>query len=204
METSIDRSIISKDGIHGAIDSAYPLDGSQTQVLVRWDDGPDTWVPLDLLRPGPRGGYFLPLALDQLHAATGAAAQDRAEQHGEERVIPVVEETLAVGTRQVSTGGVRLTKRVHEREEVVDQPGFREEIHVERVPVDRLLDEPAQVRQEGDTTVIPVMEEVLVVEKRLVLREEIRVTRRREEVRSPQSVTLRREEVLVEPIGGEA
>jgi hypothetical protein len=56
------------------------------------------------------------------------------------------------------------------------------------------------VRYEGDTMVIPIFEEVLVVEKRLVLKEEIRVTRRRTSFRSPQRVTLRREVPTVERI----
>ncbi|MFD1693079.1 DUF2382 domain-containing protein [Azotobacter chroococcum] len=55
-----------------------------------------------------------------------------------------------------------------------------------------------QVRQEGDVTVIPVLEEVLVVEKRLVLKEELRVRRVVHEEPHSVPVTLRREQVTVE------
>ena len=46
---------------------------------------------------------------------------------------------------------------------------------------------------EGDTTIIPVVEEVVVVERRLVLREEIRVRKRRVEQAERVRVTLRQE-----------
>ncbi|MDQ3459892.1 MAG: YsnF/AvaK domain-containing protein [Deinococcota bacterium] len=118
-----------------------------------------------------------------------------------EAVIPIVEETLEVGKRQRTTGGVRLTKTVHEREEVVEAPTVHEDVEVERVSIDRVVEAPVAVRQEGETTIYPVLEEVLVTEKRLVLKEEIRVTKRRYETNEPQRVTLRREEVNVEEIG---
>ena len=54
------------------------------------------------------------------------------------------------------------------------------------------------MRHEGDVTIIPLIEEVLVVEKRLLLREEIRVSRRKTTVNNPQVYTLRREDVQVE------
>ena len=73
---------------------------------------------------------------------------------------------------------------------------------IERRPVNELLPPgaTAEVRQEGAILVVPVVEEVLVIEKRLMLREEILVSRRQEEVRSPQRVTLRRESATVERI----
>ena len=75
----------------------------------------------------------------------------------------------------------------------------RETVEVDRVAVGRYVDGPEAPRQEGDTLVVPVFEEVLVVEKRLVLKEEIRITRRRvSETAAPQRVTLRSEEIVVE------
>jgi len=48
--------------------------------------------------------------------------------------------------------------------------------------------------------IVPLLEEVLVVEKRLMLREEVRVTKRRNETHRPQTVTLRKEDVKVEKL----
>ena len=99
-----------------------------------------------------------------------------------------------VHKERVATETVRLRKRVHEDEEVLDVPVQTEAIEVERVPVGRWLDAPADVRHEGDTTVYPVVEEVLVVEKRLRLVEEVRVTRRqrRAKCRSGSGCAARR------------
>ncbi len=67
---------------------------------------------------------------------------------------------------------------------------FTEDVDVERIPVNRILDAPVEVRQEGDTTIIPVIEEVITVQKRLLLREEVRITRRRVEFTEPRRVVL--------------
>jgi stress response protein YsnF len=57
--------------------------------------------------------------------------------------------------------------------------------------------EPTQ-HYEGDTLVIPVLEEVLVLEKRVRLKEEVRVTRRAHREQSTQHVRLNSEEVSLE------
>jgi uncharacterized protein (TIGR02271 family) len=114
------------------------------------------------------------------------------------RVIPVVEEILDVRQRRVETGRVRITKIVHEREEEVTAPRVREEVTIERVTLNRMVDTPVSMRQEGDTLIIPLLEEVVVVEKRLMLKGELRITKRRIEEQTSQQVVLRREEVVIE------
>ena len=42
-----------------------------------------------------------------------------------------------------------------------------------RVSVDKIIDEPAGIRREGDVMIVPVMQEQLVLVKKLVLKEEI-------------------------------
>ena len=115
-------------------------------------------------------------------------------------VIPIVEEKLTVDKRTVTTGGVRVVKRVTEREEVVDEALLRESVTVERVPINQIVAEAPPSRQEGDTLIVPVLEEVLVTEKRLLLKEEIRITRAQTTVHEPQTVTLRSEEAILEEI----
>lgn len=125
--------------------------------------------------------------------------QITAEQ-AETRVIPIVEELLTVGKRAVITGGIHLAKRVTEREEVVDEALLREDVTVERVPINKIVAEAPPSRQEGDTLIVPVLEEVLVMEKRLMLKEEIRITRTQTTVHEPQTVTLRSEKAVLEEI----
>ncbi len=113
--------------------------------------------------------------------------------------VPVVEEVLQVGRQQTDTGrGVRLHKTVTEETLRVDEALQQQDLQVERVPVNAWVDgvPPAQ-RQEGDTLVIPVLEEVLVVEKRLRLTEEIRITVRTRLHAASERVVLRKEHVTV-------
>lgn len=118
----------------------------------------------------------------------------------EKMIIPVIEEQIAVGKQVVETGTVRISKRISEREELVDVPLFREEVRVERVPVNLFVETLPPVRQEGDTMIIPVVEEQIVIQKRLLLVEEIRVRREVVEHHQPQTVNVRKEEVDIKRV----
>ena len=120
------------------------------------------------------------------------------EEQIESRVIPLVAETLVVGKETVVTGGTRVSTHVTERVETIDLPLRREEVEVERVPINRQVFETPQPRQEGDVWIVPILEEVVVVEKKLFLKEEVRIRRTVTEVHTPQAVTLRTEEAVIE------
>jgi len=113
-------------------------------------------------------------------------------------VVPVIAEELDVQKRVVETRKVRVTNVIHEHETVVDEPLFRDEVEVERVLVHQPIEEPITVRYEDDTIIVPIMEEVLVVQKQLILKEELRIRKRHVETHQPQQVTLHREEAHVE------
>lgn len=115
--------------------------------------------------------------------------------------IPVVEEQLEVGTRVVDTGrGVRIHKTVSENLVTVDERLAHDEVEVRHVPVDRIvtLEDAPATRHEGDTLVVPVLEEVLVVERRLRIKEELHITRVRREERYQETVPLKAERIQVE------
>src|SRR5512134_3173414 len=116
--------------------------------------------------------------------------------------IAVVEETAVVDKLQKVTGIVRASTETHEETVTVDEPLLTEQVSIERVPMDRWIDHPVPVRQEGDTTIIPVVEEVVVLEKRLKLVEEVRVTKQQTTRHEPQAITLRRQNVVVERLPG--
>lgn len=116
-------------------------------------------------------------------------------------VIPVIEEQLQVETRIVETGTVRINKKVHEEEVNVDAPVVYDNLDIERIPINEYVDTaPPAVRYEGETMIVPILEEVVVVEKRLVLREELRITKRQVQTTVSKPVTLRKEEVTIERI----
>ena len=112
-------------------------------------------------------------------------------------VIPVIHEEVTFDKKVVESGKVHITKRVTQHEELIDVPFVREEVSVERVPVNQVVGVAPQVRQEGDTMIIPVVEEQVFYQKRLVLVEELRVRKQVIEERNPQQVTLLKEEVEI-------
>lgn len=112
--------------------------------------------------------------------------------------VPVREEQLHVQTHEVETGRVRIHKHVNERAETVRRELWHDEVDVERVPVNRIVAELPQVRHEGDTMVIPVVEEVLVVEKRYRIKEEVHIRRRREAETHEATLPLKAEELTIE------
>ena len=119
-------------------------------------------------------------------------------------ILPVVREELHVGVRQVDTGsGVRIHKTVSEQPHHIDQSLLRDAVEVKRVPVDRIvaLSEAPAARQEGDTLIVPVLEEILVVEKRLRIKEEVHITRTARQEQYADTVVLRTENVSVERFG---
>jgi len=115
----------------------------------------------------------------------------------EELVVPVIEEEIAAGVRAVKTGAVRVDKHVEKRLRKVEGPLLHEDVEVRRVPVGRVVSEPPTVRRKGDTVIVPVVEEELVVTKRLVLKEEIHLIKRRTKERFAKEVEVNRERAEV-------
>ncbi|GGE69065.1 DUF2382 domain-containing protein [Massilia psychrophila] len=115
--------------------------------------------------------------------------------------IPVIQESLQIGTRTVDTGrGVRISKTVAELPFEVREILHHDEISVLHVPIDRIVavgEAPAS-RYEGDTLIIPIVEEVVVVERRLRIKEELHVTTTRREEQYAETVMLKSEQVRVE------
>lgn len=125
------------------------------------------------------------------------------EVENPEVVIPVIEEEVKVGKKIVETGKVRISKKVSEHEELVDEPLLREQVAVERVPVNQYVEAMPQPRQEGDRLIIPVVKEEIVVQKRLLIVEELHIRKQVTEAHEPQRVILRKEEVEVTRIAAD-
>ncbi|HEX6184750.1 MAG TPA: YsnF/AvaK domain-containing protein [Pyrinomonadaceae bacterium] len=194
--------VFDAEGVRAALEG--PAEGeTDGRARVRLADGLRLLLPTGEMVRREDGALLFRGSFEEL----ASAARVREWKEGgprvqeDDAVVPVVEEELRVGKRVVETGRVRVTKSVREREEVLDEPLVREEYDVERVPVNVFVGEPVGPRHEGDTLIVPVLEEVLVVEKRLLVREELRITRRQTEERETRRVTLLSEEVSVERTG---
>jgi uncharacterized protein (TIGR02271 family) len=106
----------------------------------------------------------------------------------EERVVPLLADRLSVERRRVETGRVIATVTTHHHEQVIKEDLVHEGVEVDRVPIGRTVDAIPPIREEGDTTIIPVVEEVLVVERRLILKEEVHL--RRVRIKETHSVAI--------------
>jgi len=193
-------AMVGADGVHGTINTTlWPLDGSKSEVLVQLADGRQVSVPFEALSRQGDGSYVVSLNASELEhrRVMGSAAE------GQSLVVPVMVEELDVQKHKTETGRVRVSKVVREHEELVDEPLLREEVIIERVPINRFVEEAIPPRSEGDTIIVSLLEEVPVVEKRLMLKEELRITVRRVEAHKPISVTLRSEEATVEHIASQ-
>lgn len=125
---------------------------------------------------------------------------DSKKEQAASTVIPVVQEQARVSKEEMETAKVRIQTRVTEVEKNLDIPLLQEGYVIERIPVNQFIEAHPPVREEGDTIIIPVVREVLVVEKRLELVEEVHVIKRKTTVEHKESFTLKKEEVHVERI----
>jgi uncharacterized protein (TIGR02271 family) len=144
------------------------------------------------VREWPRWNSRAPSAL--AHVNSGHSMTD---QRAEE-VLPLLEEELRVDKRSVTTGKVRVRSVVDTVEEVARAALEGERVEVTRVPVDKEVNVAPSMRTEGDLTIIPVLEEILVVEKRLVLKEELHIRRHRTHENVEVPVTLRKQRAVIE------
>lgn len=114
--------------------------------------------------------------------------------------LPLFEEVARLDKRSVVTERLRLNTTVREHDERVEAALRSDDVSVETIQLDRVVAEAPQVRQEGDTLIVPVLEEVLVVETRLVLKQEIRIKRRVRTRTEEHTVRLRAEDVQIEHV----
>jgi stress response protein YsnF len=114
-----------------------------------------------------------------------------------EIVVPLHVEDISVDRRVVERN-VRVDVHTTSHDHLIDEALTHERVEIERIAINRPVDAVPPIREEGDTTVISVVEEVVVVERRLVLKEEIRLRRVRTTERHRETVTLREQHAVIE------
>lgn len=183
--------------------------GSSYQTVVL-EDGRSVLVLSNLLVQREDGSMYVPVDLHAMEqqrnqrgsfANTGSTATETNIIDGDQLVIPVVEETVEVGKRTIEHA-VRVHKHVRETEQELRETLLSEAVEIERVPVNQVVDAAQGIRQEGDLVIVPVYEEVAVIEKRLVLKEEIRMRLSQQTTDWRDRVVLRHEEIEIEREAG--
>jgi len=111
--------------------------------------------------------------------------------------VPLHEEEISVSRREIKKANVQVALVTGTREQLIDEELTQVRVEIERVPIDRVVDVVPPIRQEGDITIIPVVEEIVVVERRLVLKEEVRVRRVSTKEQHQETLVLRQQEAVV-------
>ncbi len=116
----------------------------------------------------------------------------------ENGVLLVAEERVTVEKRVVDREHVRVRLVTDETTELARVSLRSERLEIERVPVGREVEQAPPMREEGGVTIIPILEEVVVVQKRLVLKEELHIRRIAEQREITEPVNVRRQRAEVE------
>lgn len=168
--------------------------GSDAQLVVRLVDGDRTMlVPWEVIDP-ERSDENLVV----IQGAVGDLLEPQmdVDEH-ETRSFALSAEEAIAHVHEVDRGRVLIDKTVelvpHEAQVEVGN----DRVDVDRVAVDVEVDTPPEIRQEGETLIVPVVEEVLVVTKRYRIIEEVRVTKHRDITTETFHEDLKRERVTV-------
>jgi uncharacterized protein (TIGR02271 family) len=175
--------IVSVDSPDTAIDQAVTI--MQRHNVVDLDQREAQWR---------QQGWAGVASADQMDTSASART-------GEE-VVPVIEEEVRIGKRQVEAGGVRVYSRVTEQP-VEEQVNLRQErVSVERRPVDRPITDRDRPFQEKAIEATETREEA-VVDKRARVVEEVAVKKDVEQQTETVRDTVRKTDVEVERLPGQ-
>lgn len=120
-----------------------------------------------------------------------------ASKDQEQMTVPLHAEEVSVAKKRIVTGRVKVSTVTREYEQLVEEMLQREHVEIERTPIGKEIEKPPPVREEGDTLIVPIVEEVVVVERRLRLKEEVRIRRTRETQPYQERVVLRKQEAVI-------
>ena len=198
-----DRLILQEDGNFQLTMSLQELAGQHTRPTIAARpadleallDGPDP----EATRRMPRTAAPEPEPAEAAADAPAAPAPAAPEDSLDEPFFPAPEADLPEPASDTGLDHVRLSRVVESVREDVGAALLREEVDIHRVPVNQYVEEAPPIRYEDDRIIIPVLEEVLHVEKRLLVKEEVVVTKRRTQVAAEQRELRQETHVVAAP-----
>lgn len=148
------------------------------------------------------GPAAIPTVAPASATATGADAVGRQREHASQQALTRSEEELEVDTKQVPRGQAGVRKRVVTEQQHRTVPVEREELRVEREPIQAGEDD-GDAELAADERTVELREEQPVVDKRVVPKERLRIGK--EVVRDQEQVSepVRKEQVEVDQPDGE-
>ena len=132
-------------------------------------------------------------------AQDGGTAANKTDSN----TLQLFAEEAQVSRRTVETARVRVARVTHTRDHLVDELLARTDVEVERIPIGRVIDAIPPVKGDADDMVIPIVEETVVVERKLVLKEELHIRHKRTTERYQETVKLRHQTAEVTRISAE-
>jgi stress response protein YsnF len=120
------------------------------------------------------------------------------DENDSELVVPVIREEVHADAVPVPTGGVRVTKHTGTHDEILEQELRKGRVEIKRVKTNRVVDGPQPLQRTGNTVIIPVVSEILRVEKQWVVTEEIHLTQLEELETVQQKVAVNQEQAVIE------
>lgn len=119
------------------------------------------------------------------------------EKDKDQVLVPLHAEEVSVAKERVVTGQVKVETITKESEQLVEELLEHDHVEIGRTPIGKQVEKAPAVREEGDTLIIPILEEIVVVERRLLLKEEVRVRRVRETQPYRERVVVRKQEAVI-------
>src|SRR5579862_3491817 len=149
-----------------------------------------------------RAVFCVRCPLEKLDVMVSAFCRARVSMSSElppsgEPHIPLHAEDLTVSKLTVADDMVQVRTVTREHETFVDEALNHERVQIERRPIGRQVEAIPPVRQEGDTTILSVVEETLVIARRLILKEEVHIRRLHVSERHHEAVVLRKQEAVI-------
>ncbi len=202
IQATVGMRVEANDGYLGTVSDTALQDGGLTYLLVRTEDGRSLLVTAEAISEVTKERVRLHLSGAELRERSGSLSAETLLnlQRGGSLVVPLVAERLVVGKREVSLGELRIIKRV-EQEQAEQQVSLtHDNLQVERIAINQPVD-PAAIpvsREENGVLIVPVLREVLVVQKQLLLVEEVRISRQQVTEQQTVSDVVRRERIEFE------
>lgn len=116
----------------------------------------------------------------------------------QDQILALHTEEISVARRRVPRSTVRVSKVIQSRDHLVQETLQHQRVEVERIQIGTYIDQAPPIRYDGDVTIVSVVEEVVVTERRLLLKEEVRIRTVTTSEEYKEIVALRFEEANVE------
>lgn len=180
--------VVDLDGVSGWMHGIVLVKGTEPVARVRLSNGGELMIPFEVLHHDDRGGYRL----------SGRWRDFTQRSTSGTTTIPVIQERATVSVRPAPERKTRIRRRIVSQPQVVETPIWQERVEIQRVPIGQIVERAPAARQDGDVLIVPVVEEITVVEKRLRVREELRIRVVREQRIHRETVQVRRHEIEIE------